>query len=76
MTPLVPPDMLAPFADEIQARERRRRQRSEAEHRRDVREIAAAAAAAAKAQGPSAAELRVSLWYIYAGMHQCGGMWY
>ena len=61
MTPLVPPDTLAPFAEEIQLRERRRRQRLEAEHRRDVREAAAAAAAVAKTQGPSAAELRVSL---------------
>ena len=59
MAPLVPSDALAPFAEEVRARERRRRQRADAESARDARDAAAAAAAAAKTRGPSAAELKV-----------------
>ena len=59
MAPLVPPDVFAPFAEEVQARDRRRRQRADAESARDARDAAVAAAAAAKTRGPSAAELKV-----------------
>ena len=57
---LLPPEALAPFADELTAREKRRAQRAKQEARRLKAERAAAAAAAAAAAntGLSVAELR------------------
>lgn len=60
LAPLLPPEALAPFADELAQRERKRVQRSKQEARRAAREAAAAAAAEAAAAraGPSEQELR------------------
>ncbi len=55
---LLPPDVLAPFAEELRGRERRRERRGAEEARRAARDAAREAAAAAAAAGPTAAELR------------------
>ncbi|KAK9840636.1 hypothetical protein WJX81_005957 [Elliptochloris bilobata] len=55
---LLPTDALAPFAEELRARERRRERRSQEEAKRAARDAAREAAALAAAMGPTAAELR------------------
>lgn len=62
MTPLLPQDALAPFAEEISGRQKRRERRVEQEAKAAESEAAAAAAAAAAAnsRGLSAQELKVS----------------
>lgn len=62
MTPLLPSDALAPFAEEISSRQKRRERRAEQEVKAAESEAAAAAAAAAAAssRGLSAQELKVS----------------
>jgi hypothetical protein len=52
LAPLLPPSALAPFADEISARERRRRRRAEERRREAARDKKAAAAAARARQVP------------------------
>eukprot|EP00193_Tetraselmis_chui_P017617 CAMPEP_0177792978 /NCGR_PEP_ID=MMETSP0491_2-20121128/24822_1 /TAXON_ID=63592 /ORGANISM="Tetraselmis chuii, Strain PLY429" /LENGTH=271 /DNA_ID=CAMNT_0019315447 /DNA_START=60 /DNA_END=875 /DNA_ORIENTATION=- len=59
LAPLLPPSALAPFADEISARERRRRRRAEERRREAARDKKAAAAAARARQGPSLEEWRL-----------------
>lgn len=61
MTPLLPQDALAPFAEEISGRQKRRERRSEQEAKAAESEAAAAAAsaAAASSRGLSAQELKV-----------------
>lgn len=63
MTPLLPQDALAPFAEEISSRQKRRERRAEQEAIATENEAAAAAAAAAAAssRGLSAQELKVGL---------------
>lgn len=62
MTLLLPPNALAPFAEEISGRQKRRERRAEQEAKAAESEAAAAAAAAAAAssRGLSAQELKVS----------------
>ena len=62
LTPLLPQDALAPFAEEINGRQKRRERRSEQEAKTAEREAAAAAVvvAAATSRGLSAQELKVS----------------
>jgi hypothetical protein len=57
MGELVPVEALAPFADELAAREKRRRRQRADERRQAAAEAAAAARAAAARLGPSAEEL-------------------
>ncbi len=61
LTPLLPPEALAPFAEEISSRQKRRDRRAEQEARVAQREAAAAADAAAAAviKGLTAQELKV-----------------
>ena len=61
LTPLLPPEALAPFAEEINGRQKRRDRRAEQEARMAQREAAAAAdaAAAAAIKGLTAQELKV-----------------
>ena len=61
LTPLLPPEALAPFAEEISGRQKRRDRRAEQEARVAQREAAAAAdaAAAAAIKGLTAQELKV-----------------
>lgn len=56
---LLPSEALAPFAEELRARERRRERRAQDEARQVAREAARAAAAAASNAAPTAAELKV-----------------
>ncbi|GLC37445.1 hypothetical protein PLESTM_000585400 [Pleodorina starrii] len=58
MAELVPPESLAPFADELAAREKRRRRQRADERRQAAADAAAAARAAAARLGPSAEELQ------------------
>ncbi|EFJ45410.1 hypothetical protein VOLCADRAFT_105963 [Volvox carteri f. nagariensis] len=58
MTDLLPQEALAPFADELAAREKRRRRQRADERRQAAAEAAAAARAAAARLGPSAEELQ------------------
>lgn len=61
LTPLLPPEALAPFAEEISGRQKRRHRRAEQEARMAQREAADAAdaAAAAAIKGLTAQELKV-----------------
>lgn len=63
LTPLLPQDALAPFAEEVSGREKRRERRADQETKAAEREAAAAAdaAAAAASKGLSAQELKVSV---------------
>lgn len=58
LNPVLTSQQLAPFAEELSAREKRRQRRADAEARESRREAAAAAAAHKARQGPTAAELR------------------
>ncbi|KXZ43366.1 hypothetical protein GPECTOR_92g589 [Gonium pectorale] len=58
MAELLPPEALAPFADELAAREKRRRRQRADDRRQAAAEAAAAARAAAARLGPSAEELQ------------------
>lgn len=60
MTGLLPPEAIAPFAEEVRARAVRRQRRAAAAGRRLAAEVRAAEAAAAAALGPSVAELKVN----------------
>lgn len=57
MAGMVPPEALAPFADELAARDKRRRKAKAGERRQAAAEAAAAARAAAARIGPSSEEL-------------------
>lgn len=65
LTPLLPQDALAPFAEEVDSRQKRRERRADQEAKAAQREAAAAAdaAAAAASKGLSAQELKVSPKY-------------
>ena len=58
LTALLPPESLAPFADELQQRERRRRKQAADERRAAARETAEMKAAVDARRGPSLQELR------------------
>jgi hypothetical protein len=55
---VLPPEALAPFAEELAARDKRRKRRESAARREAAREAAEAAAAEAAKRGPSVSELR------------------
>lgn len=59
VSPLLPATSLAPFSEEIAAREKRRHRKELDSHRATAKEAASAAAAKDARLGPSAAELRL-----------------